>query len=85
MPNTLKLTQKASVCVRQIYSFKIPEKIKKYIDRMLVILPFEEDFYKKYNYKVSFVGHPLLDAIDNFRLNADKDFANKNKLFTLHC
>ena len=38
------------------------EKIKKYIDKMLVILPFEEAFYKKHNYTVHFVGHPLLDA-----------------------
>lgn len=41
------------------------EKIKKYVDSMYVILPFVEDFYKKYNYKVHFVGHPLIDAIAN--------------------
>ncbi|MFN7014815.1 MAG: lipid-A-disaccharide synthase, partial [Bacteroidia bacterium] len=29
------------------------------------ILPFEEDFYRKYDYTVYFVGHPLLDAIAN--------------------
>ncbi len=39
------------------------EKIKRDIDAMYVILPFEEAFYKKYNYKVHFVGHPLIDAI----------------------
>lgn len=38
-------------------------KIKKYVDEMIVILPFEEDFYSKYNYPVSYVGHPLLDAL----------------------
>lgn len=37
--------------------------IKRDIDEMYVILPFVEDFYKKYNYNVTFVGHPLLDAI----------------------
>lgn len=37
--------------------------IKRDIDNMYVILPFVEDFYKKYDYKVHFVGHPLLDAI----------------------
>jgi len=31
---------------------------------MLVILPFEEAFYSKHNYKASFVGHPLLDQIE---------------------
>lgn len=39
--------------------------IKKYIDRMFVILPFEKDFYAKYNYPVDFVGHPLLDALNS--------------------
>ena len=38
-------------------------KIKKYVERMFVILPFEKDFYSKYDYEVDFVGHPLLDAI----------------------
>ncbi len=37
--------------------------IKKVVDRMLVILPFEKAFYAKYNYPVDFVGHPLLDVI----------------------
>jgi len=39
------------------------EKIKKYVDEMLVILPFEKDFYKKHGVDAHFVGHPLLDAI----------------------
>jgi len=39
-------------------------KIKKYVERMFVILPFEKDFYSKYDYEVDFVGHPLLDAIE---------------------
>ena len=37
--------------------------IKNTIDQMYVVLPFVADFYKKYNYPVHFVGHPLLDAI----------------------
>jgi lipid-A-disaccharide synthase len=40
------------------------EKIKRFVDRMFVILPFEKDFYNKFNYRVDFVGHPLLDAIE---------------------
>ena len=40
--------------------------IKRDVDEMYVILPFEKDFYeKKHNYPVHFVGHPLLDAIKN--------------------
>ncbi|WP_299223145.1 lipid-A-disaccharide synthase [uncultured Aquimarina sp.] len=37
--------------------------IKANVDHMYVILPFVSDFYKKYNYEVNFVGHPLIDAI----------------------
>ncbi len=38
--------------------------IRRDVDKMLVILPFEVDFYKKYDAEVEFVGHPLLDAVD---------------------
>ncbi|MFO7864358.1 MAG: lipid-A-disaccharide synthase [Salinivirgaceae bacterium] len=38
--------------------------IKKYVDRLYSILPFEVDFYKDYNYEIEYVGNPLLDAID---------------------
>jgi len=41
-------------------------KIKRDVDEMSVILPFEKDFYeKKHNFPVHFVGHPLIDAIAN--------------------
>lgn len=38
------------------------KKIGKLVDHMAVILPFEEDFYKKHEIPVTFVGHPLLDT-----------------------
>lgn len=38
--------------------------IKKVVDRMFVILPFEKAFYKKFDVDVDYVGHPLLDAIE---------------------
>lgn len=43
------------------------KKIKASVDKLLVILPFEKDFYKKHDYEVVYVGHPLLQAIDHFR------------------
>lgn len=46
-------------------------KIKKYVDRMFVILPFEEQFYQKFDYKVDYVGNPLFDAINAFDANLD--------------
>jgi lipid-A-disaccharide synthase len=49
------------------------KKIKQCVDQMFVILPFEKEFYKKHNFSVEYVGHPLLDAIDNYRKeNIDK-------------
>lgn len=39
------------------------KKIRQCVDLMLVILPFEKAFYKKWNFEVTFVGHPLLDAL----------------------
>ncbi len=53
-------------------------KIKKYVDRMFVILPFEKDFYKKFSYEVDYVGNPLLDAIYSFK--GDENFFKKNNL-----
>lgn len=49
----------------QIWAWKQSRvhKIKRIVDRMFVILPFEEEFYSRFDYKVDFVGHPLLDAI----------------------
>jgi lipid-A-disaccharide synthase len=41
--------------------------IKKYIDKMLVILPFEKSFYEKWNYEVEYVGHPLVEVISRFQ------------------
>ena len=55
-------------------------KIKQIIDKMIVILPFEEDFYAKFNYPVSFVGHPLLDSIANRPPIALQEFCSEHKL-----
>lgn len=40
--------------------------IKKYVDLMIVVFPFEVDFYDKEGIKAEFVGHPLVKRIDNF-------------------
>lgn len=52
----------------QIWAWKQSRvhKIKRTVDRMFVILPFEKDFYKRFDVDVDFVGHPLLDAVDNY-------------------
>ena len=49
------------------------KSIKKNVDKMFVIFPFEKDFYKKHDYKVDFAGNPLVDAIEE-RENKDESF-----------
>ncbi len=41
--------------------------IKKCVDKMLVILPFEKEFYQKWNYEVEYVGHPLVEVVDEWQ------------------
>lgn len=54
------------------------EIIKKYVDRMFVILPFEKDFYKKFQYDATYVGHPLFDEISHKQ--KDETFIRNNQL-----
>jgi len=41
--------------------------IKKYVDKMIVILPFEKQFYEKWNLDVEYVGHPLVQVIETYK------------------
>ena len=67
----------------QIWAWKESriKAIKNDVDKMYVILPFEKDFYqKKHQFPVEFVGHPLIDAINNRnKTNADQ-FKKDNNL-----
>jgi lipid-A-disaccharide synthase len=45
--------------------------LKANVDRMFVILPFEKDFYKKFDWNVDYVGNPVLDAIKSFVPSTD--------------
>ena len=66
-----------------VWKEKRVKLIKKIIDKMYVILPFEKDYYRnKHNYKVDFVGHPLLDAIENEKTFNKKEFIDNNNLST---
>ncbi|WP_018342171.1 lipid-A-disaccharide synthase [Cytophaga aurantiaca] len=53
-------------------------KIKRLVDHMFVILPFEKEFYEQFEYKVDYVGNPLRDAISNFVPNGN--FLQKHQL-----
>lgn len=54
------------------------KQIKRDVDHMLTIIPFETEFYAKYNYKVNYVGNPIVDAIDQYLdKNEDKEHFKK--------
>lgn len=55
-------------------------KIKKYVDKVLVVHPFEVDFYKNYGVEATYVGHPLLEEFYNYKSNSTSLIPFKNKL-----
>jgi lipid-A-disaccharide synthase len=68
-------------------------QIQRFVDKMLVILPFEQAFYQKWNLPVEYVGHPLLQVVDDYRLRSaestksrllpNADFIPEKKLVAL--
>jgi lipid-A-disaccharide synthase len=57
------------------------EAIKKYVDKLYVILPFEKDFLKKHGVESNYMGHPLLEHILNFK---NKHSISKSKFAEKH-
>ena len=55
-------------------------KIKRSVDKMLVILPFEEEFYRHYGVDVTFVGNPLLDELAKVGNSNRSIFLRRNSL-----
>ena len=53
--------------------------LKKYVDELYVILPFEKEFFeKKYNYKVHYFGNPVMNNVDEF-INTNKSKIQSKK------
>lgn len=53
-------------------------KLKANVDRLFSILPFEKEFFRKFDWDIDYVGNPVLDAIKSFQ--PDRDFLKKNNL-----
>ena len=49
-------------------------QIKKYVRKLYTILPFEKKFYAQFDYEVEYLGHPLLDAVSNYKNRVKSDF-----------
>ncbi|MDB5230312.1 MAG: lipid-A-disaccharide synthase [Chitinophagaceae bacterium] len=63
----------------QVWAWKAGrvKKMRQFIDKMLVILPFEKKYFAdKWNWDVEYVGHPLLHVVENFKPTAPP-FSNK--------
>ena len=58
------------------------KEVKAYVDEMFTIFPFETEFYKKHDFKVNYVGNPLMDSIEEYNKTAisKEDFFMKNNL-----
>jgi lipid-A-disaccharide synthase len=55
------------------------KNIKRDVDELFSILPFEVDFFKKYNYPIHYVGNPCVDAVHCFK----QGYAESFEEFTL--
>lgn len=58
------------------------KRVKKYVDEMFTIFPFEKEFYDRYNYPVRYVGNPTIDelAVRPNRYQTYQEFVDENRL-----
>jgi len=82
-----RIARKKSIVVFYYISPKVwawnqgrAHQLKANVDRMFVILPFEKDFYKKFDWDVDYVGNPVLDAVKAHQ--PDNTFLTKTNLHT---
>jgi len=60
------------------------KSMKQCIDKMLVILPFEKDYFKKkWNWDVEYVGHPLVEVIENEKQKVKSEKWNNKNIIAL--
>ncbi|MES2559434.1 MAG: lipid-A-disaccharide synthase [Bacteroidota bacterium] len=58
------------------------KKLEQFVDKLLLIFPFEVDYFKKWKVNATFVGNPLLDAVEEFTPNMQ--FTTKHGLDQRH-
>jgi len=58
--------------------------MKETIDKMIVILPFEKDYFKnKWNWEVEYVGHPLVEVIESEKLKVKSEKFSEKEIIAL--
>lgn len=65
-----------------VWNRKRVHVIRRYVDRMYVILPFEVEFYKQYDYPVEFLGNPVVDSVaeKSSAPESREEFLSRNRL-----
>lgn len=53
------------------------KKIRRLIDKMLVVFPFEKDFYLEHNVETEYVGHPLIKRISEYKFISNQELRSK--------
>jgi lipid-A-disaccharide synthase len=53
------------------------DKMKSLVDKMLVVFPFEKEFYNDSNIDVEFVGHPLVERVNQYNFLSKEEFYSK--------
>jgi lipid-A-disaccharide synthase len=56
------------------------KKVRRLVDKMLVVFSFEVEFYQKENVKVEYVGHPLVERINQYKFLSRDEFFSKFNL-----
>lgn len=56
------------------------KKIRKYVDKMIVLFPFESEFYKKHGIEAECVGHPLIKRISEYKFQSKEEFCEEHGL-----
>ena len=57
--------------------------IKNYVDKMIVILPFEKEFYKKFDIDVEYAGHPLVKVVEDYIAGAESNNPDERNIIAL--
>lgn len=56
------------------------QKIKTYVSRLLIVFLFEEEFFKARGVEAEFVGHPIIEELEDVSFESEQDFREKNTI-----
>ena len=59
------------------------KKLKKYLDHMLLLFPFEKEYFDKENIKSTFIGHPLLENNGKSKIDIGQIIRDNKKIFSI--